>query len=52
MYNEDKIDLTETVLTALNNQYKNGNTSDKKEETKKEETKKEDTPTKKEDSKK
>jgi len=52
MYNEDKIDLTETVLTALNNQYKNGNTSDKKEETKKEETKKEDTPVKKEDSKK
>lgn len=43
MYNEDKIDLTETVLTALNNQYKNGSASEtKKEETseKKEEAKK------------
>ncbi len=49
MYNEDKIDLTDTVLKALNDEYSSGDTTkeeapakaeDKKEETKKEDAKK------------
>jgi len=49
MYNEDKIDLTDTVLKALNDKYSSGSTTkeetpvkteDKKEETKKEDDKK------------
>jgi len=46
MYNEDKIDLTDILLKELNDSYKKGNSSDKKEETlkeAKEETKTEDT---------
>lgn len=39
MYSEDKVDLTETILTALNNSYKKGDASTK-EETKSEEVKK------------
>jgi len=42
MYNEDQIDLTDTVLKALNDNYKNGDSTTTKEEVpaKKEETKK------------
>jgi len=50
MYNEDQIDLTDTILTALNDAYKGGNsvkeetkTEEVKEESKKVEEKKEDT---------
>ena len=55
MYNEDSVDLTESILTALNSDYDKDNSSDKKEEApvKTEDVKKEiKTETKKEETKK